>query len=363
MATGCLVPKKIVIASNKSIKLIQKDFSDLESWNDDDHAAALRSFLNSCDKFAKTQKNKQIGGSIGNITASDFDIVCDIASDVKDMGNKKIRSFFENWFTPFLVAKENGDNTGLFTGYYEASLSGSFKKDTKFRYPIYAKPKNLTQSSTYFSRKEIDGGVLKGKDLELIYVDDKVELFFTHIQGSGRIKMNDGSEIRLAYAGKNNLPFTPISTELLRLGHISRAELNATSIKKWLRKNPSKADNIMQANHSYIFFKISDTNSVIGGQGVPLTKERSLAIDNSFIPYGFPIWLQTELVKKSREKEKYHRLMVGQDTGSAIKGVIRGDIFFGNGSEAEEKANKMASKGRYYVLIPNNLIHKIKRQN
>jgi membrane-bound lytic murein transglycosylase A len=204
---------------------------------------------------------------------------------------------------------------------------------------------------------------LKDKGLELLYVDDKVDLFFMHIQGSGRVKMPDGKEIRVTYAGRNNQPFTGVGNYMVDQGLLMRDNLNAATVRKWLKENlesnQEKVDEIMNTNVAYTFFKIADGENVVGGQGVPLTAERSLAVDSDIIPYGFPIWLETNLKKKDANKETYTRLMVAQDTGSAIKGVVRGDIFFGFGADAEEKASYMASSGNYYLLLPINLVDKL----
>ena len=210
---------------------------------------------------------------------------------------------------------------------------------------------------------EIENGALVNKGLELIYVDDKVDLFFMHIQGSGRIKLTNGKEVRLAYAARNNQPFTGVSNYMVDHGYLDRGNMNAASVKEWLKANPEKADEVMNSNAAYTFFKISDGEYVVGAQGVPLTPEHSLAVDNEVIPYGFPIWVETLLKKKNGEKEKFSHLFIAQDTGSAIKGTVRGDIFFGNGEQAEEKASYMASSGKYYLLLPINVVDKIIANN
>jgi membrane-bound lytic murein transglycosylase A len=303
-------------------------------------------------------QDRQMSGQIGNITAEDFRDVCEIAAVVKTMSSKQARNFFENWFKPFLVERRDGSSKGVFTGYYEASLQGSKIKSERFQYPVYARPKNLF-SEPYLNRAEIEAGALDGKGLELLYVDDKVDLFFMHIQGSGRVRLPDGKEIRLTYAGRNNRPFTAISNYMVDQGWLDRKNVNAATVREWLKKNPDKADETMNINAAYTFFKFSDGDYVIGGQGVPLTAERSLAVDSEIIPYGLPLWLETNLRKKDGSKEKYARLFIAQDTGTAIKGVVRGDIFFGYGADAEERASYMAAQGKYYILLPINVVDKL----
>lgn len=356
---GCLFYNKITIKGKGDLKLKQVDFASLENWQNDDHKKALQAFIQSCNKFSRMAQSRVIGGQIGNITAGDFRDVCDIAQVVKTMSGKQTQNFFENWFKPFLVETSFGNSKGLFTGYYEASLKGSRFKTEKFKYPIYAKPKNLT-SEPYLTRSEIEAGALQNKDLELLYVDDKVELFFMHIQGSGRVELPNGSEVRVTFAARNNQKFNAIANYMADKGYLERSNINAATAKDWLKNNPDKADEVMNANPAYTFFKIFDGEYVVGGQGVPLTTERSLAVDSEIMPYGFPIWLETKLKKKDGGKEDYDHLFVSQDTGSAIKGTVRGDIFFGYGKEQEERAYYMASSGEYYLLLPINVVDKIR---
>ncbi len=358
-APACLFYKKITIRSKGDFKLKQVDFDSLNNWQNDDHKKALQAFIQSCNKFSKLAQNRNIGNQIGNITAGDFRDVCEIAQIVKTMSNQQTRNFFENWFKPFLVEKKYADSSGLFTGYYEASLKGSKVKTEKFKYPIYAKPKDLG-SDPYLTRAEIEAGALENQNLTLLYVEDKVELFFMHIQGSGRIELPNGSEIRLSYAGRNNHKFNAIANYMLEKGYLQSGKVNGSTAKEWLKNNPDLADEVMNQNPTYVFFRVSDDEYVVGAQGVPLTPERSLAVDNEIMPYGFPIWVETSLKNSSGTKEDYSHLFVTQDTGSAIKGAIRGDIFFGNGVDQEDKAYNMASRGKYYILLPINVVDKLK---
>lgn len=353
--SSCFVYEKITIKGKGNLKLEQVDFMDLNGWQQDDHKQALQAFIHSCNKFSKMAQNRSIGGQIGNITAGDFRDVCDIAQIVKGMSAKQTQNFFENWFKPFLVSEKFGNSTGLFTGYYEANLNGSLTKTSKYKYPIYAKPQNLD-----LTREEIENGALKNKGLELLYVDDAAELFFMHIQGSGRVNLPDGTVVRVTFAARNNQTFRGIGSYMLENGYIDRGSMNAESIKQWLQNNPNLAQEVMNVNPAYTFFKIADDEHVVGAQGVPLTAERSLAVDNDNFSYGFPVWLDMVLKKKGGAKEQYSHLFVMQDTGSAIKGVVRGDIFFGYGKQAEERASYTAAQGQYYILLPINVVDKIR---
>ncbi len=352
--SGCLFYNKVTIKGKSGLSLSQVDFESLYGWESDDHKKALIALLHSCNKFAKMPQNKLIGGQIPDVTVGDFRDVCEIAEIVKTMSAKQAKNFFENWFKPFLVENSAGKSTGLFTGYYEASLNGSKTKNEKYRYPIYSKPSNLD-----LSRAEIEEGALENKGLELLYVDDKVDLFFAQIQGSARVNLPNGEEIKIGFSGRNNRQYTSISNPMAELGYLQRDQLNSATVRNWLKNNPEKADEVMNLNEAFTFFRISGNDYVVGAQGVPLTAERSMAVDSDLIPYGTLLWVDTALKKSDGSKEPYKHLFVAQDTGSAIKGAIRGDIFFGSGKEAEEKAFYMASQGSYYLLLPINAVDKI----
>ncbi len=357
--TGCLFSKKVVIKSKSNIILREVDFSELKNWQEDNHLEALNAFSHSCRKFSKMNQGTFIASQLGSITVGDFRDVCEIAEILRNLSSKQTRNFFENWFRAFEVTNRDGEEQGLFTGYFEPVLNGSKIKTDKFQYPIYARPYNLNASEEYLTRRDIENGALKNKKLELLYVDDKVDLFFAHIQGSMRVKLVDGREVRLSYGGRNNHPFTAISNPMVEKKLIPRGKANSATVRDWLKENPTQADEIMNINDAYTFFKVFDGEYVIGAQNVPLTPERSLAIDDEMLPYGSLMWIETKLKNKEGDTQLYNRLMVAQDTGSAIRGAVRGDIFFGNGKEAEEKAFYMANRGKYYILLPISVVEKM----
>jgi membrane-bound lytic murein transglycosylase A len=349
---------KIIINGTGNLKLTQVDFQDLPGWQEDDQRQAVISLLNSCKKFSSFSNKQLIGNKIGKITAGDFRAVCEIAAVVKNMSNIQARNFFENWFQPFLIEEKNGNNIGKFTGYYEPELRGSKVPTEIYKYPIYARPLAL-RKEPFFTRKEITNGALSSQNLEILYVDDKIDLFFLHIQGSGIINFEDNTKVKIAYDSKNNHPYSSIGSYLAQNYQFDKIDLSSLGIKKWLKDNPHLADEVMNINQSYIFFRLASSPEIIGAQMVPLTKERSLAIDNNILPYGFPIWVSTSQKAKNNSLTNFQKLMITQDTGSAIKGTIRGDIFFGNGETAEVKASTMNAKGRYYILLPNEAVNKI----
>ncbi|MES2677566.1 MAG: MltA domain-containing protein [Pseudomonadota bacterium] len=334
----------LIIKGRGDLKLKQVSFEDLPGWKKDQQNRAVISLANSCRQFAKMPEDKQIGGQIGNINVADFHDVCDIAEVIKGMNNQQARNFFENWFVPFEVSNRSGNNKGLFTGYYVPELKGSKVKTEIYQYPIYAKPKNAADLD--LNREEIEEGALANKDLELLYVDNPVDLFFMQVQGSGRVVLENGVIVRLSFAGKNNLPYSSIGKYIIEKNILGSQSPTYFSIKNWLKSNSVGARQVMNVNQSYVFFKISNSDDVFGSQGAPLMAERSLAVDSEIMPLGFPLWLDINA------SSPYQKLVIAQDTGSAIKGAVRGDVFFGRGKNAEDLAAKMNYKGRYYILLP-----------
>jgi membrane-bound lytic murein transglycosylase A len=336
----------LIIKGKGDLKLKQVGFEDMPGWQNDNQNRAVISLVNSCNKFAKMPDDKQIGGKIGNIVVDDFHDVCDIAKVIKGMSSKQARNFFENWFVPFEVSDKNGNEQGLFTGYFVPELRGSTTKTDIYKYPIYSRPKDLT-NEPYLTREEIENGALEDKGLEIIWVDDQVDLFFMQVQGSGRVILDNGSIMRLGFGGKNNQPYSSIGKYIIENNIIPSGDVSYFSIKNWLKNNPEEAKRIMNVNQSYVFFKSSNSDAVIGSQGASLMPYRSLAVDTDIMPLGFPIWLNINTPNKP-----YQKLVIAQDTGSAIKGAVRGDVFFGRGKNAENLAARMNYKGKYYILLP-----------
>lgn len=199
-------------------------------------------------------------------------------------------------------------------------------------------------------RAEIEAGALEGEGLEILWIDDPVDGFFLHIQGSGRVAMNDGRIVRLGYAGQNGHPYVAIGRELIERGAIPRERMSMQAIRAWLKNNPDDAPRLMASNPSFVFFRELKGPGPIGAHGVPLTPGRSLAVDRSFIPLGVPVWLDT--TDPLSPETPLRRLVVAQDTGGAIRGPVRGDLFWGFGADAAAKAGPMKQAGRYYLLLP-----------
>ena len=304
------------------------DFQELDGWAADDHGEALRVFRNTCALLKDPQ----------------WAPVCKLAADA-GASPIEARQFFELLFRPVVV----GTPPALFTGYYEPELNGSLTRTPRFAYPLYRKPPELTDGQVFHARAVIESGSLRGRGLELVWLDDPVEVYFLQVQGSGRIRLPDGRVVRVAYAGKNGHPYRSIGQELIRRG-ASMADVSAQDIKAWVRSNPGPGTALLNSNPSYVFFRKLDDlppeSGPIGAMGRPITGMRSAAIDPAHVPLGAPIWVEKE------GREPMRRLMIAQDTGGAIKGAQRADIFYGTGFAAGEEAGKIKDGGRMVQLLP-----------
>ncbi len=329
--------------------LTKVKYEKLKGWNNDDQAEAMLAFKKSCAKYKLMPADKKIHSSGTGGVYKDWQEVC---SKIDDSVDPKL--FFESNFTPYAV-KNRWKSKGLFTGYFESDLNGSRTKQFPYIYPVYGKPKDLIAKQQYFSRAEIEAGALDEKGLEIAWVDDKVELFFAQIQGSARIKLEDGSLMQIGYDGQNGYSYYPIGRYLFQEGYLEKKNISKATIEEWLKQNPDKAQETLEKNQSYVFFREIKGEGPIGAQGVPLTPMRSLAVDKKYIPYGAPIWLEAKLNGGANEENSAHfqKLLVAQDTGGAIKGPIRGDIFFGYGVDAEKMAGYQNNEGKYFILLPN----------
>lgn len=338
--TSCSTAKKTAY-----YKLDRVSFSSLSDWHKDNHTAALKTFTKSC-YATKNMLNANIYRAVPKpVIKTSWQRICKSAKETKDP-----KAFLENNFVPFIVKGSKGER-GLFTGYYEVELEGSIVKTNKYKHPVYLHSKKI---NTKVPRSAIEKGALKGKNLEIAYVADKAGLFFMHIQGSGKIKIANNSYIKLGYAGQNGYPYFPIGNYLTKHNLIDKNKASAESIINWLNSNPHKAAKIMNLNESYVFFKERKEHHPVGAMGVEVTAMRTLAVDRSIIPLGSILWLETSYPRENKKAalKPFHRLMVAQDVGGAIKGAVRGDVFFGSDKKAERYAWYMANMGRYFILVP-----------
>lgn len=330
-------------------KVKKVSFNELEGFYEDDLSLAFEVFKKDCQRAKRYKLFKNI---------------CESANSYTNPSE-----FFSTKFTAYELHNNNGTNNGLITGYYEPLLQGSRVKTDKYKYPIYKIPKdmiNIDLSAAYPELKKyrLRGKLVNGKivayddraqlnkrtDLEpIVYVDDEIDLFFLQIQGSGKVKLDTGETINVGYSNQNGHKYFAIGRALLKEGVLKKTGASLQGIKKYLKQNPQRVEEILNKNKSYIFF-VENKKSATGALGTELTAGRNLAVDRKYIPLGMPVFINT---KSSVSQEKIDRLMVAADVGGAIKGEIRADFFFGNGSDAELQAGGMKEKGKLTILVPN----------
>ncbi len=346
-------------APSEKLTLAPASFADLHGWQTDRHDEALAAFMRNCEALLKRNPQVISGQGLLAAPASVWQEPCRAAQQVETGEPEAARLFFENYFRPFR-ASNNGKEQGLFTGYYEPDLSGSLKPTARHQCPLYRLPPDLAKDKPYLTRAEIESGALKGKGLELLWTDDPVGLFCLQVQGSGRVRLSDGRMVRVGYAGKNNQPYVSLGKLMGDRGLIPKDQVNFFTIRQWLRAHPREAKALMQENSSYVFFRTLEEEGAIGGSGAVLTPQRSLAVDVRYIPYPTPLFLETTPPQTDvSPAAPFERLMIAQDTGGAIRGPVRGDVFFGPGAQAEMLAGMMKQRGRYTLLLPNALAQKI----
>jgi peptidoglycan lytic transglycosylase A len=342
---------------DRTLSLKPISFAEIEGWSTDDHASAFAALLKSC----------------GKKSARD-DPACKEALRLGEtVSRDDARRFFETYYIPHRV---EGVPPGLVTGYYEPEVNGSRERSGKFQVPVYRRPDDLVQMKPdllraffndsqsvmrqdgeqlvpYYTRAEIEAGALQGRGLELLYLDDPIELFFMQVQGSGRVRLTDGSWVRLGYAAKNGHSYTSIGKRLAERGE--KGSLTMEGLKSWLRADPARGRALMRENRSYVFFRELPQAEAgagpVGAQGVPLTPGRSLAVDASYHALGTPIFVTAPDLAVGGVP--FRRLMIAQDVGSAIKGPQRGDIFFGTGEAAGAIAGTTKEAAEFYILLPN----------
>jgi len=335
------------------------EWSDLPGWPDDDLTSAWPAFKHSCTVLLRRPA---------------WHDVCADASQLDSFDSDAIRAWFQAHFKVYRIRQDDGSDNGLITGYYEPLLHGSREPTPKYRYPVYAPPDDLLTIDLgslypelkrmrlrgrlegkkvvpYYSREEIDSGQAPVQGKELAWVDDPVELFFLQIQGSGRIQLQDGSTIRVGYADQNGYPYKSIGKWLVEHGEMTLDKASMQGIKDWARRNPNRLPQLLAENPSYVFFRTlpSGDDGPIGALGVPLTPERSIAVDPRALPLGAPVWLATT---EPNSTTPLNRLVMAQDTGGAIRGHVRADFFWGFGDAAGSKAGAMKQEGQMWVLLP-----------
>jgi membrane-bound lytic murein transglycosylase A len=361
-------------------------WADIPGWNDDDQLAAYRTFRASCRPIAAQHDlpsgpkadlkadTKALGISLRD--------PCRAARATEISDGAKARGFFEQHFTPLKISRL-GEGDGFVTGYYEPVLEGSRTPTDVYNVPIYRRPSNLfvrgfRQSSPdlpnkgqvfrkigrrklvpYYDRGEIEDGVIAGRGLEICWLKNPTDLLFAQIQGSARIRLQDGSTVRINYDAHNGHPYTAVGRVLIDRGIVPKEEMSMQRIREWMEQNPDGAKDLRRQNRSYIFFRevnLSDKDEAVGAQGVPLTPGRSIAVDKSLHVYGTPFFIEGQLpIESEQSKTPFHRLMIAQDTGSAITGPARADLYFGAGADAGKVSGRLRHSMHFVMLVPKSL--------
>jgi membrane-bound lytic murein transglycosylase A len=331
------------------LSYIPVSFSQLPGWDSDRLAEAVPALRKSCDRLTQLPVGQPVGNDGAGGVAGDWSGPCGALRWVKLDDEIALRTYLRDWFQPFRIGNGHGDD-GRFTGYYEAELHGSRHKSAKYHIPLLGRPAGWAADPPEGgpTRAQIEAGALEGKAPVLLWVDDAVDLHILQIQGSGRVLLDDGSVQRVAYAGNNGREFLGLGKILAAHGKLAANEATMPAIRAWLKAHPAEAPALMAENERYIFFRPLAGEGPVGALTVPLTAGRSLAIDPKFVPLGVPVWLDTV----DPDGVRLQKLMVAQDTGRAIKGAVRADIFWGSGEAAFDKAGRMNSRGGYYVLLP-----------
>lgn len=349
-------------------------WSTLPGWAADDHAAAFDTFRASCNLLVRQRPEGAARAMEARLAE-----ICAEALALRPARAEAARRFFESRFKPVRIARlESGE--GFLTGYYEPIVEGSRRRTAEYTIPVYHTPDDLVPAvrrmgpqfpnsggvwrqvgenkiEPYYDRAAIEDGALDGKGLEICWLKDPIDAFFMHIQGSARVRLvEDGTVLRLNYAAHNGHPYTPVGAILVQRGVMPKEDVSMDRIREWMQAHPDAARELRRQNRSYIFFRVAELShdqEAIGGQGVPLTAGRSIAVDRSLHAYGTPFWIDARLpLAEDKTLEPFRRLMIAQDTGSAIVGPARADIYFGAGEEAGRTAGRIRHPGTFVMLVP-----------
>ncbi len=350
-------------------------FNKLPGWGTQDARMSLKAFLVSCEFFLHQKPDHFVGNSHFNLKAKDFFPACKAAMALRYPGSEDAKLFFEQYFMPYEF--NNGFNMkGLFTGYYLPQILGSLNKTLSYQVPIYGVPKNKLDANLpefgktmpesrivgrvkkrnfvpYYTRRQINHGAIDKLAPIFAWVETEVDRLILEIEGSGSVKLTNGDELYLHYDGTNGKQYTSIPGLFIRKGILTKNSANMDNIKSYVKKHPDIANDIFNQNESFVFFTKLDQKVAKGSQGLILTPGYSMAVDKRWVPLGTPLWLDTKAAKAPNEAPStFQRLMIAQDVGGAIKGPVRGDIYWGSGEEATKIADSTHSKGRYWLLLP-----------
>jgi membrane-bound lytic murein transglycosylase A len=379
--------RNVAVRPPAGVTLALVRFAELPGWKNSNPEAALQAFARSCIKLAAKPASEPMGADGYAGIAADWRGACRGAG--RESGSAATaRSFFEANFLPVEVT--SATEAPLFTGYYEPELFVSRTRHDAYNAPIYGLPANLISVELGLFRPQLEGEKLEGcvdshkllpcparADIDahgmaeapvLFFANDQVSVFFLHIQGSGRVRLDDGTMVRVSYAGQNGRPYKPIGRTLVENGWLGRAGMSMQAIRNWLKAHPDKAGAVMESDPSYVFFREAPLDNPalgsIGSEGVPLTPAASLAVDAHVHPLGLPVYVAAMRPDPDprRPEHAFNQLLIAQDTGGAIRGTTRGDVFWGFGATAEAIAGRMKSSGRFFVLLPKAVASRLRRK-
>lgn len=344
---GCSKEPKIAFDSLPLTQLKESEFEDLPEWEHENHDEVLHSFMNNCSAKKSVEIYKDL---------------CRQTTTISDA-----KTFLENNFSPYYILPEADQEERIMTGYFEPELQGSLKKTQRFKYPIYKTPKDLvvvdlasvypdlkqyrlrgrldgSRVVPYYAREELDNLDINAE--VICYCESKIDRFFLEVQGSGRVKLDSGETIYIGYDNQNGRKYSSIGKYLVNSGELTQEEVSLQSIRAWFEKNPSRVDEVLNHNASLVFFKQRE-KPASGSLGLVLTPLRSIAVDKRYIPLGSMLYLAS-----SDKKNNYKRVVFAQDTGGAIKGALRADMFLGFGNEAGEIAGELKAPLKLWILLP-----------
>ncbi len=374
------------VQAEPGISYVPVSYADIPGWDADDHAAALAAFARSCEGPHRQDEDATRAAEASRSSAPPrhdpaLERACAALLAAGDVTSDRdgSRAFFETWFRPHRVVLPDGAR-GRVTAYYEPVLDGALTRDERFIAPLFALPDDLVIFDPDKRPADAPVGLAAarrtGQGLEpypdraalsdpanwaglepLVWLENDVDAYFVHIQGSVRVRLADGRSLRLGYAGKNGYPYASAGRVMIERGLVAAAGLTAEAMKTWLKANPDVAPDILAVNRSYVFFRVieglAETLGPIGAEGVALTPKRSIAIDPAFMGYGLPLHISADLpTGPSGASEAFQQLMIAQDTGSAIRGPARGDLFWGTGSDAGVAAGGVNHPADFVVLLP-----------
>lgn len=379
IALPVLVALFLLGEQKQDLRFSLVSYDELPGWSNTSAADSLPALLKSCEKILALPQGRALPGAAIGGKYSDWTPACEAITGIEQPSN--VGPILQQYFLPLEVSLK-GNTEGIFTGYYEALLQGSYERTERYSVPLYMRPPELVmvnlgrfrsdlagrriagsvqngQLVPFGSRADIEEGALAGRDLEVLWVDSAVDAYFLHVQGSGRVQMPDGSLLGIGYAAQNGHANQLIGRHLIEIGAIPREEMSGQAIRAWLAANPEEVLPVLKTDPSFVFFReLKDGVGPYGSANVVLTPGHSLAVDRKHLPLHAPVWLSAshpDPDDPSISDVPFNRLMVAQDTGGAINGEIRGDVFWGFGDAPEEIAGRMANKGRYWLLLPTKL--------